>query len=79
MSRNTMLHVGVDVSSKTLDMALMDDSKWLQTKFSKEGKGHAAMIRFLKKRHAKHRFVWKRQASTIWSYAWHCMVLQILR
>jgi len=50
MSKNDMLYVGVDVSSKTLDLAAKYDGKWLQTKFDNDDKGHVAMIRYLKKR-----------------------------
>ncbi len=50
MSKNDTLYVGVDVSSKSLDLAVMNDGKWLQTTFSNDDKGHAAMVRYLKKR-----------------------------
>jgi len=50
MSKNTTLHVGIDVSSKKLDMACMHNDKWLQTEFTNTHKSHAAMIRYLQKR-----------------------------
>jgi len=53
MSKNTTLHVGIDVASKKLDMACMHNNKWLQTEFANNAKGHASLIRFLKKR-SKH-------------------------
>jgi len=49
MSKNTTLYVGIDVSSKKLDMACMDHGKWLQTEFANTAKGHATLIRYLKK------------------------------
>lgn len=53
MSKNTTLHVGIDVSSKKLDMAFMHNGKWLQTEFENTPKGHASIIRYLKKRTKK--------------------------
>jgi len=50
MSKNITLHVGVDVSSKKLDMALMYNGEWLQTEFANTAKSHASMVRYLKKR-----------------------------
>lgn len=50
MSKNTTLHVGIDVSSKKLDVAFMHNGKWLQSEFANTEKGHGAIIRYLKKR-----------------------------
>ncbi len=50
MSKNTTLHVGIDVSSKKLDVAFMHNGKWLQSEFSNTEKGHKAIVHYLNKR-----------------------------
>lgn len=50
MSKTTVLRIGIDVSSKKLDVAFIYNGKWLQSEFANTGKGHAAIICYLEKR-----------------------------
>lgn len=50
MSKPAMIHVGIDVSSRKLDLAVKENNKWLQAEFENTDKGHSAIIRYIRKR-----------------------------
>lgn len=50
MSKITMIHVGIDVSSRKLDLAVKENDKWLQAGFENSNKGHLAIVRYIRKR-----------------------------
>lgn len=50
MSRNTTVEVGIDVSAKTLDLAMKHKQQWLHAEFENSASGHKAIVRYISKR-----------------------------
>ncbi len=49
MSKRALLFVGIDVSAHTIDVALNINGRWQQTTFENSNKGHASLVRYLRK------------------------------
>lgn len=50
MSRVVIMHVGIDVSAKTLDLSMKHNKQWLHAEFVNSSSGHKAIVRYISKR-----------------------------